>query len=525
MEVARPAASLLSAPAAGEDWCGQQTGPMFSLRSGLRLHDRFVLVEPVGVGGMSQVWRAVDEVLDRSVAVKVLASPLAGDPTLRQATWREARAAARLAHPHVIQVYDYGEASLPDGALVPYLVMELVDGQSLATRLGEGPLPWREAVRTGAQVAGALAAAHRLGVVHRDVKPGNVMLTPAGAKVLDFGIAALVGRRSEDGGLLVGTPAYAAPEQLHPSSPQPASDVYALGVLLYESLTGRRPVTAASWAEAAAAHRAGAVVPPLAVPDLPPEVARLIIACLAAEPADRPTARSVAAELAVAVGMSDPGAVVDQGTMALPMVAGGAVPLAGNRGGLGSARPPSAPTMIERDWAASTGHGDAPPRRRSRRLVLVGLIGTVAAAGLAWAVVAATVNSGNPVGTAQATPSYATTSAESPTPTGAPPPAAGSSSDAILAELDRVIADAAATGALRGDAAEKLRDKVNELRAPGGKGKGKQRKQAEELRKRIDSLQNEIDQLRDDGEIDNNTADQLTTLAQSLSSAPGGDGG
>jgi hypothetical protein len=495
---------------------------MFSLRSGLRLHDRFVLVEQVGVGGMSQVWRAVDEVLDRSVAVKVLASPLAGDPALRQATWREARAAARLAHPHVIQVYDYGEASLPDGALVPYLVMELVDGRSLATRLGEGPLPWREAVRTGAQVAAALAAAHRLGVVHRDVKPGNVMLTTAGAKVLDFGIAALVGRRSEDGGLLVGTPAYVAPEQLHPSSPQPASDVYALGVLLYEALTGRPPVTAASWAEAAAAHRAGVVVPPLAVPGLPPEVARLIISCLAAAPADRPTARSVATELAVAAGMPDPGAVLDDGTMALPMVADGAVAPERNRGALGSARPPSAPTMIDKNWAASTGDGDAPPRGPSRSLVLVGLIGTVVAAGLAWAVVAAMVNSGNPVGTVRATPSYATT-APSPTPTGGQPSAAGSSWDDILAELDRVIADAAATGALDGDAAKKLSDKVDELRVPDGNGKGKQRKRAEELRKRIDSLQSEIDQLRDDGKIDDQTAEHLTTLAQSLSRAPAGE--
>lgn len=491
---------------------------MVSFRAGQRLHDRFVLVERIGVGGMSQVWRAVDDVLDRSVAVKVLASPLAGDPMLRQATWREARAAARLAHPHVIQVYDYGEASLPDGALVPYLVMELVEGPSLATLLDGAPLRWREAVGIGAQVAAALAAAHRLGVVHRDVKPGNVMLTPTGAKVLDFGIAALVGRQSEEGGLLVGTPSYAAPEQLHPSSPQPASDVYALGVLLYEALTGRRPVPAASWAEAVAAHRAGGVVPPLQVPGLPPSVAHLIATCLAAEPADRPTARSVAAELAAAAGMPDPAAVLDDRTAAMPMVTDGAAGQARKRGGaLGSARPFSAPTMIEREWAAPPDDGETPPRGQSRRLMLVGLTSAVVAVGLALAVVAAVLSAGKPSRTAQPAPPSATTAA-SPTPTVAATSA--NSPETILAELDSVIANAATTGALSGDAAQRLRDKVNDLRGTGGRGNGKQRKRAEG--DKIDNLQNEIDQLRDDGQIDVQTADHLTTLVQSLSRAPAG---
>src|SRR5262249_14742043 len=141
-----------------------------SFSSGTTLHNRFTLRERIGLGGMSEVWRADDHVLGRAVAVKALAVPLAADPLLRAATWREARAVAKLTHRHVTQVYDYGEASLPGGAVVPYLVMELVQGESMADRLRSGPLPWPEATRLGAQVAAALAAAHALGIVHRDVK-------------------------------------------------------------------------------------------------------------------------------------------------------------------------------------------------------------------------------------------------------------------------------------------------------------------------------------------------------------------
>ncbi|MBM0240573.1 serine/threonine protein kinase, partial [Micromonospora sp. ATA32] len=192
----------------------------------LRLHDRYVLREPIGLGGMSEVWLADDEVLHRPVAVKALAAQLAADPQLRATIQREARAAARLTHPHVTQVYDYGEATLAGGVVVPYLVMELVEGRNLADRLTAGPLAWPDAVRMAGQIAAALAAAHRIGVVHRDIKPGNVMLTETGAKVLDFGIAALAGPHhplaGQTGELMMGTPAYFAPERLTPGPPNPA---------------------------------------------------------------------------------------------------------------------------------------------------------------------------------------------------------------------------------------------------------------------------------------------------------------
>ncbi|MEU4638820.1 serine/threonine-protein kinase, partial [Micromonospora chalcea] len=283
----------------------------------LRLHDRYVLRERIGLGGMSEVWRADDEVLHRPVAVKVLAGQLAADPQLRAVIQREARAAARLTHPHVTQVYDYAEATLAGGVVVPYLVMELVEGQTLADRLAGGPLAWPDAVRTAGQVAGALAAAHRIGVVHRDIKPANVMLTETGAKVLDFGIAAPAGPHpvtGQTGVLLMGTPAYFAPERLDPGPAHPAGDVYALGVLLYRSLTGRAPLPVRSWDDVLEVRRTRPPVPLPRVPGLPPEIADLVLACLDVDPARRPSA----ARLAERLGAGRP---VDPPTAILPTVA------------------------------------------------------------------------------------------------------------------------------------------------------------------------------------------------------------
>ncbi|MEU4567734.1 protein kinase [Micromonospora sp. NPDC023956] len=269
---------------------------------GLRLHDRFVLRARIGLGGMSEVWRADDEVLHRPVAVKALAGQPAADPELRATIGREARAAARLTHPHVTHVYDYGEATLAGGAVVPYLVMELVTGENLADRLARGPLAWPDAVRLGGQVAAALAAAHRIGVVHQDVKPGNVMLTDTGAKVLDFGIAALTAPHHPSAGRcggepLMGTPAYLAPERLVAGPADPASDVYALGALLYRALTGRAPLPVRTWEDAWAVHGRRTPVPPLGVPELPADVEHLVLACLAADPTRRPDAAQVASRL------------------------------------------------------------------------------------------------------------------------------------------------------------------------------------------------------------------------------------
>ncbi|HEX8628516.1 MAG TPA: serine/threonine-protein kinase, partial [Catenuloplanes sp.] len=270
-----------------------------------RVGNRYRLVEQLGVGGMSVVWRGYDEVLNRQVAVKVLAPRLASDAGFRHRIRMEAMAAARLIHPHITNVYDYGESTSPHGETVPYVVMELVDGESMSARVArEGALPWRDAVLACAEVAAALATAHARGVVHRDVTPGNVMLTSGGAKVVDFGISALAGESDldEDGSLL-GTPAYLAPERLDGGQVSPASDVYALGVVLYRVLTGRLPWQASSTTELLQAHLYVEPAPLPPVDGLPAEVVDLISRCMRKKPADRPGSGDAARVLAAAVGV------------------------------------------------------------------------------------------------------------------------------------------------------------------------------------------------------------------------------
>jgi serine/threonine-protein kinase len=263
--------------------------------AGTRLAFRYRLVARIQAGGMAVVWRARDELLGREVALKLLAGPLAGSRGVFDLVRREARAAARLSHPNVTAVHDYGEAVRPDGAVAPFVVMELLDGHMLAGRLERGPLPWPEAAAIGADIADGLAAIHRSGIVHRDVTPGNVMLTPGGVKVVDFGISAAIGEPDEDSsGSTFGTPAYVAPERLDGLPAVAATDVYALGALLFEMVTGAPPYPVGTWEELAAARQR----PPAALPPgIPPAFAGLVTSCLAEEPDHRPHAGQVAAAL------------------------------------------------------------------------------------------------------------------------------------------------------------------------------------------------------------------------------------
>ncbi|MER7588102.1 protein kinase [Micromonospora sp. NPDC127501] len=267
------------------------------------LAGRYRLLERLGSGGMSAVHRAYDEVLERDVAVKVM---VASDTNARQRIRGEAKAAARLSHPHVTTVYDYGESVL-DGAQVPFVVMELLGGHTLEHRLVVGPLPPRAGLRVCAEVASALTAAHEQGLVHRDIKPGNVMLTPTGAKVLDFGIAAAAGAPEIDfEGRLLGTPAYLAPERLEAGEVLPASDVYALGLLLYRVLTGRLPWPAKAQSGMLRAHTHVEPDPLPPIHGVPPEVHRLYRWCLAGDPADRPSAADAAGILLAAASGTAP---------------------------------------------------------------------------------------------------------------------------------------------------------------------------------------------------------------------------
>ncbi|MEV4772266.1 serine/threonine-protein kinase [Micromonospora humida] len=301
---------------------------MAALNAGRLLARRYRLLDRIGAGGMSVIWRARDEVLDRVVAVKVLAPSLAADARFRDMVREEARSAAQLVHPHVTAVHDYGEALAPDGEITSFVVMELLTGEELEHRLSEGPLPWPEAVEIGAQVAEALAAAHRLGIVHRDITPANVMMTRVGAKVLDFGIATQAGTPDddEDGGTF-GTPAYVAPERLDGAPAQPSTDVYSLGVLLYETLTGQPPYPAETWEQLAAAI-ADERPPSLdGVPGLPPVVVDVCLRCLARDPHERPTAHQVATALRDQLLPGDPqAATMLSPTVTLPAVPGSDAP-------------------------------------------------------------------------------------------------------------------------------------------------------------------------------------------------------
>jgi eukaryotic-like serine/threonine-protein kinase len=266
------------------------------------LDGRYRLDARLGAGGMSVVWRGHDLVLDREVAVKVLAGTAAASPAARDRVRSEAQAAARLWHPNVTNVYDYGESPGDDGDPVPYVVMELLPGRTLAQRLEDGPLPPRVALRVLSEVAAALAAAHAEHVVHRDIKPANIILTPAGAKVLDFGIAAAVGAPDPDpDGPVMGTPAYVAPERFEGLPATPATDMFSLGVLLYHCLSGRLPWHAETNTELVHAQRYRDPDPLPHIDGLAPEVLDLCSRCLHKEPQDRPTALVAALLLAEAV--------------------------------------------------------------------------------------------------------------------------------------------------------------------------------------------------------------------------------
>jgi serine/threonine protein kinase len=269
-----------------------------AIEAGMRLGP-YEIEEAIGAGGMGEVYRARDTRLERVVAVKVLPAHLAERPELRQRLEREAKAVSSLSHPNICPLYDIGHEEGVD-----YLVMEFIDGETLADRLAKGPLPLDETLKIGVQIADALEKAHRQGIVHRDLKPGNIMLTPSGSKLLDFGLAkadGTTGSGEEDltrtptvsqpltaAGTVLGTYQYMAPEQLEGKEVDARGDIFALGSVLYEMATGQRAFQAATQASLIGAIMHETPSPVSSIQSMtPPALDRVIQTCLAKDPEER----------------------------------------------------------------------------------------------------------------------------------------------------------------------------------------------------------------------------------------------
>ncbi|MEQ4303392.1 serine/threonine-protein kinase [Plantactinospora sp. B6F1] len=511
---------------------------MAALQAGGLLARRYRLIDRIGAGGMSVIWRARDEVLDRVVAVKVLAASLAADAKFREMVREEARAAAQLVHPHVTAVHDYGETLGPDGGITAFVVMELLTGEELKAELTAGPLPWRTAVEICAQVAEALAAAHRLGIVHRDITPANIMMTATGAKVLDFGIATQVGAPDEDeDGETFGTPAYVAPERLDGLPAQPATDTYSLGVLLYETLSGRVPFPADTWEELTRALEKGTEPTLDGVPDLPPAVADVCLRCLARDPIERPTAAQVGELLRQQLL-----AAQSQSRDAPPTAPVAAAAPSAPRPPVDPAMPPG-PRVAPKDRPATapdrpvTPPGRAGPATEPPRLGRVLLVAAAVLVALTATVVIVAAlgdepgsrpttgaTTGGPDGTTPTppagTPAPGASTAGRPS-TAAPggQPGAGDNPNIppppvseVMAQLYQIVDDGVATNEIRDHAGVDLRNHLRNLRADSGGATA-------DLTGQVSQLRDKITIRRDEGSISPEYAELLDAALLRLASA------
>jgi hypothetical protein len=321
----------------------------------------YEIVAPIGAGGMGEVFRARDTRLDRSVAIKVLATNFAPNEQLRMRFEREAKTISQLNHPNICTLHDVGHHEGID-----YLVLELIEGESLADRLARGPMPLQETLKAGAQIADALDRAHRAGIVHRDLKPGNVMLTRSGVKLLDFGLAkpqssadprraSVVATERQpltEEGTLIGTFQYMAPEQLEGVEADARTDIFALGAVLYEMATGRRAFSGKTKTSLIAAI-VSSEPPPISSlqPTSPPAFDHLVRKCMAKERDDRwQSAHDVASELrwiadaGSQAGLSAPLAMKRKSRERLAWLAA-VVALAALASALALRRPPAPPPL------------------------------------------------------------------------------------------------------------------------------------------------------------------------------------
>jgi serine/threonine-protein kinase len=506
---------------------------------GALIAGRYRLVRPLGAGSSATVWEAADTALDRTVAVKLLHSSALADPTERERLRREALALARLAHPRVTIVFDYLEQTQPDGSVQPVLVTELLNGMTLAERLRIGPMPVADAVAVCAQLADALRAAHEAGIVHRDVKPANVVLTPGGAKLLDFGIALASSDSNLTGSMAIGTPACMAPEQLTGRGAVPASDVYALGCVMYWCLTGRPPFDSSNVAQVAEGH-VYAPAPPLTAPGVPQGVVDVYQRCMAKDPAQRPSAADVFAFLSLPMSSLTPTA---QRTMVMPSFDAPTqtTALAGRgRGG------PAAAGIRASGGPGGRGNPDS-----RGRLLIGALIVAAAAAGITALVLNSAHSKAAGAGSAppSASPTAATSSAPASPSPNSPSPAdtatAGTGTatgtgnqnlgdpaadpvgyvEAMRSQIDGFIAQGQDTidpNAGR-DLQNSLSDLENAITTAQNNGGGRQQQRA--VRQKIDAIDQKINNDLDNGDISQDAANQLAGELQNLANAMANNNG
>ena len=517
-----------------------QTDGTTAIGAGALLGGRYRLVARVGAGGMGAVWQASDLVLDRPVAVKVLDPALRDDQPLKARLRREARAAARLAHPNVASVYDYGEDA---GSGAVFIVMELLSGETLAARLRrEGALPPAVVATVGAQVAAALAAAHLAGVVHRDVKPGNVFLTRGGGvKVLDFGIAATgwdPTKSSPD--LLVGTPAYMSPERASGQEAGPAVDVYALGVVLYEALAGRPPFQADNPLALISAHTTQMPPPLTEVAGVPRPLAAACEAALAKDPARRPSAAALTEALWALAPASMP-ASASLPPVPDPIPAPVAVGTAGTTvDGEGAADPSHTARLplpeLFLGGGGVDGDGSGPdsattvlewPRER-RRPRVERRLGMAMAAGLLVLIVVVGVaaawqrGNGRPAAAARSTPPVTNVAATSTT--ASSQVAAPGDLTGAVAQVWQAVAAGVAAGEVRPDVATDLGNVLAELqrRLQDGQAQNQDGEIQKQVQKQLDQLASKVgERLQEGGITTQQRADQIQAAVQQLAASLG----
>lgn len=471
--------------------------------------DRYAVGELLGRGGMAEVYLATDRVLDRSVAVKTLGVWLASDATFVERFRREALASARVSHPNLVAVFDAGS----EGG-VHYIVMEHVPGETLADVIRrEGLIRPDRAKRIGRNVAAALGVAHAAGIVHRDVKPANVMLTPDGrTKLMDLGIArGIEGESITRASSILGTAGYISPEQARGDPVDHRSDVYSLGCVMYEMLTGRPPFSAGDPVAVAYQHVHEAPALPRSLePSVPPSLEAVTLRAMEKDPAAR---FQSAAHMYSALG--DRTGPIAPVTATMPLVpVEGKTPL-----------PVVAPTETVPRRA------DRPPRRGPVVPILLGIVALVLLGSLAYALFAGEEPSAlgppgspSPSVSSSPSPSPSSSSSSSSSPSPSPSPAPGDPVQAAVAALQAVVTEGVSEGNISENAAEEIQSGLDDALGTFAEG------DIEEAVEKLGNLEGMIDELVGSDEIAQSQEHKLDKAIEDLaeqmflvSSSEGGD--